>query len=91
MVTPRQARVLAGYNTMSEMASAMGLPVSTYISKESGLTSFSIKEGFRFAELCGMSFMDIDFLWTDRLIDVRQTDRKEETDDKDHSPDQEAE
>ena len=88
MVTPRQARVLAGYNTMSEMASAMGLPVSTYVSKESGLTSFSIKEGFRFAELCGMSFMDIDFLWTDR---PEKRYRKEETDDKDHSPDQEAE
>ncbi len=66
MVTPRQARLLAGYATMSDMAAAMDMPVSTYISKETGLTAFTIKEGFRLAELCGFGFMDIDFLWADR-------------------------
>lgn len=62
-LTPREARVLAGFKSMSEMASAMSMPESTYASKETGKTSFTIKEGMVFADLCNRSFADIDFLW----------------------------
>ena len=65
-LTPNQARVLAGYKSMAEMALAMGLPVSTYTSKEQGRTAFTIKEAPLFSELCGRPFSDIDFLWCDR-------------------------
>lgn len=65
-LTPRQARLLAGYSTMSEIATDMEMPVSTYANKENGKTAFSIKEGMLFADLCNRHFSDIDFLWTDR-------------------------
>ena len=78
MITPRQARVLAGYKTMSDMAAAMGMSPSTYISKETGLSSFSIKEGLRLAELCNVDFLDIDFLWAERPTDARQNEEEKE-------------
>ena len=62
-ITPRTARLLAGFEKMSDIAAAMGMPVSTYQSKESGQYTFTIAEGLKFAEVCGCQFTDIDFLW----------------------------
>lgn len=65
-ITPKRARILAGFETMSDMAEAMEMPISTYQSKESGKTAFTIKEALVFADLCNKDFADIDFLWFER-------------------------
>lgn len=63
---PRQARQLAGFETMSDMARAMDMPLSTYMNKETGRSTFTIKEAIVFARKCGLEFSDIDFLWAER-------------------------
>jgi len=66
-ITPKMARVGAGL-TQQEVADRLGCHVQTYATMEKHPEEMSIAEAKRFAEIVGVSVLDIFFIEDSNLI-----------------------